>query len=366
MPNERSVICLVGPQQAGKTSLLATWVDCIARNMHGFENEKITNVRAISSERFHQENPPPLPILDPFDTEFEHWSREKVDATRKTESRFFEIDLGARGTRRVEVTDSPGEHSAPTARDKSEVEAITPEAIATLTGVIQRADGAIVAIPLVDMSMWRERTGIDKLVRTLATSSHPKPRRFVLAFTHYDRLFVEAGNEAWRMAAHPGIMRDILQKAIDDAGWRDALESFARRDNREVYLTASGAYGFVMGNGSVNIDPNPVLSESHSVQDPEQLERELKLVENPFTRGGISYGQPFLTADPFLCAILGAPGSYAVKLQVAGHPRPSPDSDRSVKIDPSKSESNDVDKRKGLVRKIFAATKDFLNTPEEP
>lgn len=126
-----------------------------------------------------------------------------------------------------------------------------------------------------------------------------RPRRLVLCFTKYERLFQRAGRDALWHAAFRDTARDVLIWALEDEGpygfLRPALASVAAQ--RRVWLQPVSSFGFVAGNGGANAAPD---GQSRRTRWLHQL------------RGSDSAGEsdwrPFLTQDALLLAGAGRAG----------------------------------------------------------
>jgi hypothetical protein len=127
------------------------------------------------------------------------------------------------------------------------------------------------------------------------------PTRVVIAFTHYERLFINLGQSAFEFACVPRVARDVMLRALNQSDWADSLNRLHKR-GVDIYFTVTSAYGFVKGYGNPNIDP-------HQMGD-----------EMPFGRNGSApsmtrFWRPFLSAEPFICAALNEPSQFAIPFQ---------------------------------------------------
>ena len=323
----KTTICLVGPFESGKSSMLRTWTDSFHQGTHGFDNSGIEGVKAIPLSEFQSEETRTRSLLGAKKSEFDEFRAEFFGAgrvTRGTESYTFEVRRAAERTL-VEIIDSAGELSV-----KSSEGAVTldPDAIEKLTVALEAAPNVIVAVPMIDLRRSEYRAGVRELINGLTDPGRTNPQRLVIAFTHYERLFYPFGRQAFRMAADPGDMRSRIEQEFRRTDWHANVEAFARLPGREAFLTASGAFGFLADNGSVNIDPHRRVDADADL-DAGARER-AKLAEYGFywSPAQMLRWRPFLTADPFLCALLGESGSYAIKLPGASGVRPPPHNSR--------------------------------------
>lgn len=318
------VICLVGPKSSGKTTLLYTWRKSFAYRSHGFTVNGLIKIDPISLAEAESCGVRSARFLGAVSGEFNDFAEaflRKPEETDATTSYLFEVSQTNSPKRIVEVIDSAGELLI---RSKGGDTQYSPEAKEQLVKGLSKAQTIIVAMPMVDLQMAPEFEAIQELVLGFTDVENlPNLRRLVLAFTHCERRLIYLGNQAFRYAADPKNLKALIEAHFEKMPWRDNVRAFATMPERDVFLTASGANGFLTGNGTVNIDPHApsrlidnVTAQALTGQISESERERGKYNENRFvsSSGQLIPWKPFLTADPFFCAILGVPGNYAIKL----------------------------------------------------
>jgi hypothetical protein len=336
---------------SGKSSLLRSWRDSFNSGSHGFESAGIRVVRALPPK---DENAPSL-HLGAQNSEFEQFRAQlfspSPSETQAPKSYNFEITFDRRPSILAEIIDAAGELSV---RSNSGALTVDKEAVMALGRSLAEAQNVIVAMPILDLRKTQDFDGIQELIGELTdTRGRDYPRRLVIAFTHYERLFYKFGSQAFRMAADPVEVRARIMSEIEKTSWYPQILEFARRPGREAFLTASGVYGFVAENGSVNIDPHRRPEESAEPLSPEQKDA-ARFVESGFfwDTGRAPLWRPFLTADPFFCALLGESGAYAIKLPGAPDPPPAAGAARTKEA---------AGARGSLVKSLFKKLLDSTN-----
>lgn len=326
-------ICIVGPKQSGKTFLLKSWQVSFHTGVHGCERFGVRRIQPIREEEAKDRGLTPVdwfapPARDPM-MELEEHLRDRGE-TRMTASEYFIIhrNAGDSGGKplTVELIDAPGETLFPEGGSVDDAQK------KLLIEGLNRASKVIFVLPMVQFGdnariMIQVRT---LLAGLLGTTGSSRLRTLVLAFTHCERRFVSYGNRAFLRAADPHELKRELEAHFDALPWAEDVRAFARAPGRRVILSASGSLGFVAGNGSVNIDPHRYLS-----LDPEAVERilgdtrgrERDLKRETLKHEEAYFGadsdrsvekRPFLSADPFLCAILDRPSAYGIQLPGTG------------------------------------------------
>lgn len=310
MSSSWPTVVLVGQKAAGKSSLLQTWVQCVTSKQHGFVDEGLLSANSITEKRFAEEDDRPPPLLSAVDGDYESFSAQffsEQQETTQTTSYYFELNFGVRKPTRLCIVDSAGEHSIKSPdRNPSQPESVQAE-VNKLSEALKSAHSVIVAVPLIDLHTSDYGSGLQQFINDLVIPTRPNPKRIVIAYTHYERLFVELGNSAKNYARNHKVIQHVIESATAANRWSQPFREFVRNPDREIFLTVSSAFGFVRDNGSPNVDP-------HAVEIGDLAP------ERPFLspRGRFANWEPFLTADPFLCAALGKAGEFAIEF-----PRPA-------------------------------------------
>lgn len=329
------IICIVGPKQSGKTFLLKSWQVSFHTGVHGCESFGVRRIQSITEAEAKDRLPAPdaafiQPARDPI-IDLEEYLKDRGE-TRITSSEYFIIHResgGAGNPLAVKLIDAPGEILFP------EGGAVDETQKKLLIEGLNHASKVIFVLPMVQFGdnariMIQVRT---LLAGLLAAATGSKLKTLVLAFTHCERRFVNYGNRAFLRAANPHELKRELQSHFDALPWAEDVRAFARMRGRRVILSASGSLGFVAGNGSVNIDPHRYLS-----RDPEEVDRLLadnKGRERDIKLEALKYEEwyfgadsdrlvekrPFLSADPFLCAMIDRPSAYCIELPGGGEGR---------------------------------------------
>lgn len=314
----RCTISLLGPVGSGKSSLLQTFVDCIEQSAHGYDLNRRIRVKDIEASDFETGVPAGPRILANENGDYQILKKQffrQTTATEQTLDYYFRLE--AAGDRDpspilLRVVDSAGEFAIREGDARIER---AEEQIQKLREALEQSDAVIFALPLTNMGNvgWQ-----GSLQRVIAELSHPdlkNPSRVVVAFTHYERLFVNLGQSAFEFACSSAIARNVILQALTQSTWSESLDQLYQR-GAEVYFTVTSAYGFVKGYGNPNIDP-------HQLDD-----------EIPFGRNGVAasmtrFWRPFLTAEPFICAALNEPSEFAFRLADIRKVRPVPTVDEA-------------------------------------
>jgi hypothetical protein len=296
----RTTICLIGPTSSGKTSLLATLMDCIEVGAHGYPPGSSFVISETAEAEFTGDGTVPQPrILNAYIGDYEKLRRRfgspylQATPTDSTYAYFFSLEArlpweppGSASTIRLQIVDAAGEIAI--AQDSGEKD-ISPEVKERFNEQICEADALIFAIPLVNLPEATWTNSVSSLMTRVANYGGKKLRRVVVAFTQYERLFVGLGPKAFSYAVDPKVVLHILRSCLYTAPWLNQLRSLEMQAPAvNVRFTVTSAFGFVRKYDNPNIDPH---------QDGQAL----------FRVGGrhAILWRPFLTAEPFLWAATG-------------------------------------------------------------
>lgn len=316
MAPNKCTICLIGPVGSGKTSLLQTFVDCTEQSTHGYELGRRIQVQDIDPKVFETGVAAAPKLLASQNGDYQQLKRQffrQTTATEKTLDYYFRLDMSAprahgESVTLIRIVDSAGEFAIPESDDRVEGR---EEQIQKLRDALEQADAVVFAVPLTKLDGVGWQGGLRRVIYELSHADLKNPSRVVIAFTHYERMFVNLGQSAFEFACSPRVARDVMSRALDQSNWADSLNKLHQR-GVDIYFTVTSAYGFVKGYGNPNIDP-------HQVTD-----------EMPFGRNGTAasmarFWRPFLTAEPFICAALNEPSQFAIPFEDIYRLPPPPD-----------------------------------------
>jgi len=300
---DRLTICLIGPTSGGKTSLLATLTDCVAAGAHGYPPDCRFVLYEIPETEFTSEGVvPSFRILDARNGDYERLRRRfgspalMATETQDTYAYFFCLEsrlprapTASSSRILLRVIDAAGEIAV--AQDGAE-KAPDPEVVQKFGEQISEAEALIFSVPLVNLTHASWINSLNSLMGKIANYGSKKLKRVVVAFTQYERLFVQLGPMAFRYALDPQVVLHILRRCLETAPWLEQLRPLETQTPPvAIRFAVTSAFGFVRKYDNPNIDPH---------QDVPAL-----------FRAGTGQGRhatlwrPFLTAEPFLWAALG-------------------------------------------------------------
>lgn len=308
---EKVSICLLGPKKGGKSSLLASLVDCVAQSAYGYSPRLRPSLQSISQAEFAggAADVRHAGFLDVDPGDYDRLKRDFAEGgvatdTLNTYEYHFRLSVNgeappkvaARGPWLLEIIDSAGEIAVPP--DGAEV-AILNEVKTKLAGQALAADALIIVLPLVrlDDSAWT--SALARLIDRLALARDRKLKRLVVVFSQYERLFTRLGPSAFTYACDPAVAQHVLRKSLTAAPWLDRLRALEQPGGGvSVRYTVASAYGFTKRFQNPNMDPH----------QPGERRFRRAGVEGPRAYG--EYWRPFLTAEPILYAALGLDSAF--------------------------------------------------------
>jgi hypothetical protein len=294
---EKCTICVIGPKSAGKSSLLQTFVDCVDLGGHGYSAHHNVKIQSITKDEFAEKGGVSR-MFGGQSGDYREYRRDfftkQVD-TQLTIEFFFRVSINAalNNPILVRVVDSAGEDAVPVSFGS--LESQVRDGIDKLKAELAQTDAAIIVVELVDLGSATFQGPLKSLISELL-AGNDNPRRIVVAFTQFERLFVNAGRDAFAIACQPAVARNVILEALEQSSWQEDLRSFSKLPGRSVYFTVVSSFGFAKGLGIPNFD-------SHWTAGLEG-----QLLGKPNNIG--TYWRPFLTADPFVCAATGEPSTY--------------------------------------------------------
>jgi hypothetical protein len=339
MEGTKCTVCLIGPKGAGKSALLGTFVDCTEDKAYGYPGSMRLVFQEISDKEYLDSGPYVPSILGSHQGQYELIRNSFFAGQTETEQTLdYYFRLSGSSVNGAEsapillrIVDSAGEFAIrESSGSKVELDA---KQIDKLEEALKQADAVIFVVPLVNLKDARWQGNLTRLIVQLSEHSGPeniKPTRIVVAFTHYERLFIRLGREAFAQACYPDVARNVIRRALANATWFEALRAFENRGSK-VYFTVTSAYGFAKELGNPNIDPHWRSEGRLFTSEPFGKRNSLAEMRK--------YWRPFLTAEPFICAALNEPSRYTFRFAefddgrvVQPEPEPPDESGRPGRI----------------------------------
>jgi hypothetical protein len=352
-----NTICLLGPANGGKSSLLFTMQDCVNQGSYGYPADAALAIREISKEEYEGSAVQRAnPIISGYETgsyeserrkfaEFE--SRGMYEPTSPedgTQAYYFELNcegLTGEDSKFFRVIDAAGGIAAPV--NQAQIDA-NKQYTAELETALRQTDAVILVLPLTEVPVGETERWADSLRRVISNLRNTKVRELIVVFSQYERLFMQSGSQALADAAHPWVLESVLRGALKQRPWlRECAQQLPERIN--VRLTAASAFGFTKSFGIPNIDPNA----------PGGVE--FRFLGRGDSSNAAGLWRPFLTADPFVCALTNELTDYIYDFNDL-----VPDSRGPAQPPPSRPASP------GLIARILAALRgllDFFNANRE-
>ncbi|MGD9542972.1 MAG: hypothetical protein AB7F41_08395 [Methylocystis sp.] len=309
---ERVSICLIGPKKGGKSSLLASLVDCVAQSAFGYSPRLRPALQPITGPEFYAESvePKKSDLLNVEQGDYERLRREFIEGgvatdTLDTYEYRFRLTVNGeappaallRGPWLLEIIDSAGEIAVPP--DGAEV-AILNDVKAKLARQMLGSEAIVIVLPLVRLEDSGWSGNLARLIDRLALAPEKKLRRLVVVFSQYERLFARLGPSAFTYACDPAVALHALRKSLRGVQWMDRLRALETPNGGGVAVRFSvcSSYGFVKRFQNPNIDPH------------QPGERRFRRAGLEGARAYGEYWRPFLTAEPFLYAALGLDSAF--------------------------------------------------------
>lgn len=300
---EKLTICLVGPKKGGKSSLLASLTDCVAQSAFGYPLTLRPTLQAISQTEVINGGAP-AKAQDIFagpNSDYEKLRDDFVEGgvatdTLDTYEYYFRLALNGtappavaeRAPWLLEIIDAAGELAVPP--DGARV-AILNDVKDKFSSQLLSAQAIVLVLPTVQLEDSSWIATLARLIDRLARSREKKLRRLVVAFSQYERLFVNLGPSAFTYACDPAVALHVARKLLRAAPWMDGLRALDIA-GVSVRFTVTSAYGFTKQFQNPNVDPH------------QPGERRFRRPGIEGARGFGEYWRPFLTAEPILYATL--------------------------------------------------------------
>jgi len=308
---EKVAICLIGPKNGGKTSLLASLTECVAQSAFGYSPRLHPALQPIGKAEFEAESfeARKADFFSIEEGDYEQLKRDFADGgvatdTLDTYEYYFRLSVNGdappailtRGPWLLEIVDSAGEIAVPP--DGAQI-AILNDVKAKLAGQMLASDAIVMVLPMVRLEDSAWIGTLARLIDRLALAPDRKLTRFVVVFSQYERLFTRLGPSAFTYACDPDVALHVLRKTLRSAQWMDRLRALeAPRGGVSVRFTVCSAYGFTKRFQNPNIDPH------------QPGERRFRRAGLEGARAFAEYWRPFLTAEPILYAALGLDSAF--------------------------------------------------------
>ena len=308
---EKLTICLIGPKAGGKSSLLAALSECVAQGSFGYSPRLRPAIQPLREADFRSAETEvrPADFLAHEEGDYERLQRDFAQGgvatdTLDTYEYYFRLTVNGEapsailtpGPWLLEVVDSAGEIAVPP--DGVEI-AILDDVKTKLARQLLACEAVVLVLPLVRLedSLWIG--ALTRLIDRLTLAPEKKLRRFVVVFSHYERLFVRLGPSAFTYACDPAVARHVLRRALRRAQWLERLRALeAPKGGARVRFTVASSYGFAKRFQNPNIDPH------------QPGERRFRRAGLEGARAAGEFWRPFLTAEPFLYAALGLDSAF--------------------------------------------------------
>jgi hypothetical protein len=302
---EKLTICLVGPKNGGKSSLLASLADCVIQSAYGYSPDLRPALQAITQNEFEKAEAAAskFEILESLVSPYERLRQEFAGGGAPTSPAdiyeyYFRLTLNgeaplearAKAPYLLEIVDASGDIAAP---DEASPIVVPYGIREKFAAKLLSAEAIVFVLPLVRFDDCRWVGALARLMERLAQTPDKKAKRLIVAFSQYERLFVQLGPSAFTHACDPAVALHVLRKSVQAAPWMDVLRTLeAAADDVRVRFTVFSAYGFTKTFQNPNIDPHQMGEwrfHRSSVNGPHALSE---------------FWRPFLTVEPILCAAL--------------------------------------------------------------
>jgi hypothetical protein len=317
---QRVTITLVGPRKAGKSTLIAALPDCVAQGAHGYPPELRLTLQPIGRSEFEGGHAAAskYELLESFVSSYERL-RETVDSggeptpPETPQEYFFRLTQNAEESqgaldapRLLEIVDVGGDLAAPEEGRPQPASVASRVQFATK---LLASDAIVFVLPLVRLEESRWAGSMSRLIERLALAPDRRAKRIVVAWSFYERLFVNLGPSAFTYACDPEVAAHVLRRTLAQAPWLDALRELERKPDVMLRFCVFSSFGFVKGFQNPNLDPQ--TGDRRFCRTDAQGRRSLA-----------EFWRPFLAADPILNAALGWDSAFCFSYEsLAAAPR---------------------------------------------
>ncbi|NBS34815.1 MAG: hypothetical protein EBS82_03075 [Methylocystaceae bacterium] len=309
--SQKVSICLLGPKGAGKSSLLGSLADCVGQGAFGYSPNFHPVLQPISQvdflkgpidrhradflthtlspyERLKQELVAGASATNTLDT-YEYYFRLSLSGAAPT-------DLKQEGPWLLEIIDSAGDIAMPP--EGAQI-ALLDDVKTKLAKQILASDAIVLALPLTRFDEVEWSGALSRLADRIMLAKEKNLKRFVVALTFYERLFVNLGPDAFTYACDPSVARHVLRKSLRSSNCFDHIRKLMTSNSAlQLRFTVCSTFGFTKRFQNPNLDP--------------WLAGEQRFRRNSLegARAYSEYWRPFLTAEPFLYAALGLDSAF--------------------------------------------------------
>ncbi|ARN83840.1 hypothetical protein B1812_20335 [Methylocystis bryophila] len=314
---QRLTITLVGPRSAGKSTLIAALPDCFAQGAHGYPSALRLTLQPIGRGEFEGGYPAAskYELLESFVSPYERL-RETVESggeptpPETLQEYFFRLNAEASqdlsdATRLLEIVDVGGGLAAP---EEGQPQSASVASRVQFATKLLASDAIVFVLPLVRLEECRWVGSMSRLIERLALAPDRKAKRFVVAWSFYERLFVNLGPAAFTYACDPLVAAHVLRRALAQAPWLDALREL-EREGASLRFCVFSSYGFVKTFQNPNLDPL------------QSGERRFSRVNGPGRPSLTEFWRPFLAADPIVNAALGLDSAFCFSYERLAAPQ---------------------------------------------
>lgn len=337
-------IAIIGSRKAGKTTLCASLHQSLIAQSHGFSANMISRfpdasglnqLQALFALKFNTKN-------TLFRAEQSATIRKLkigIDFTSSKWSLFDRTTNQLKGYYLVEIDDLRDDFDllGQFAHSKDEQDALnatTNRPYTQLKDSLTNAKALIICHPAGQKLAPSEITGFIRLMSDIAIGRYGRFETIIIAFTKYERLFLNDGPRAFAKATTPSTILQIMrQTVLNDQAFATGLRALnCHQDERaQLYAVPVSAFGFLRNNGAPNFDKqtDQPLSALASIIEPVREDNPLKnalprkkvagftipVKSNPQNQSHAHpsmHWLPFLTADPFLTAMSGMPSKFMI------------------------------------------------------
>ena len=334
----RTIICLLGPSNGGKTTLLRTMGSCLAQEAYGYAPGDIAsfNLTEILEQEFNEglhdagrriiKRPAGGGRYASEESQFhareaqiDHWGQEVSSRASDGPADYFFSLEWTPGP--LAALDSAQEAPEPVlmqivdaAGDLSTWSRPPPEDWAhqldDLENRLRVMEAAIVVVPLDShgTDLWAAHLCevIDKLVRM--PSEQRLLKRVIVVFNKYEQLFARFGTDAVLVAIRPHAALYVVRREFQHRRWLQRLSQLARGGDVDLRFTVASSLGFTRLFGTPNVDADASKSASGPMRFRVKTGSAGELAAEPLWR-------PFMTVDPFIFAATGLVNGYMFTIQ---------------------------------------------------
>lgn len=337
MAPTRTIVTLLGPSNAGKTTLLRTMASCLAQEASGYAPGYVSsfNLTELQEHEFNEgfQDAGRRIIKRPAggryaseeaqfharEAQIEHWGQEVSPRASDGPSDYYFLLEWSPGPFSDSEPDQPLPepalmHVVDAAGDLSTWSRPPPEdwgqQLDELEDRLRVTDAALVVVPLDShgTDLWANHLYevIDKLVRI---SGEERPlKRLIVVFSKYEQMFARFGTDAVSIALRPHAALYTVRRELQHRRWLQRLSQLARSADVDLRFTVASSLGFIRQYGTPNVDADASKNASRPMRFRVKAGTTGELVADPLWR-------PFMSADPFIFAATGLANAYTFTAQ---------------------------------------------------